>query len=126
MVALLEVPAAAAINRIGWSREKAVVVLSVVLFVLGLPLALSYGPLAGLAWSGTPLLDVVDQTVSNLLLPVSGLVIALVVGWRIERYHALATADLAPNAWGMAWLWSIRLIAPATIMLILAQSLRLF
>lgn len=126
MVALLEVPAAAAINRIGWSREKAVVVLTVVLFVLGLPLALSYGPLAGLAWSGTPLLDVVDQTVSNLLLPVSGLVIALVVGWRIEKHQALATADLAPNAWGMAWLWSIRLIAPVTIMLILAQSLRLF
>jgi neurotransmitter:Na+ symporter, NSS family len=126
MVALLEVPAAAAINRLGWSREKAVVILSAALFVLGLPLALSYGPLAGLAWNGTPLLDAVDQAVSNFLLPASGLVIALVVGWRIKRHHALATADLAPNRLGTAWLWSIRFIAPATVLLILAQSLRVF
>jgi neurotransmitter:Na+ symporter, NSS family len=126
MVALLEVPVAALINRLSWSRERAVITLSTALFILGLPLALSYGPLAGLAVDETPLLEVVDQTVSNFLLPVSGLVIALVIGWRIERRHALAAADLGHGAWGLAWLWSIRLIAPATILLILAQSLRLF
>jgi NSS family neurotransmitter:Na+ symporter len=126
MVALIEVPVAALINRLNWSRERAVITLSGALFILGLPLALSYGPHAGLAMDGVPLLEVVDQTVSNFLLPISGLVIALVIGWRIEWRHALAAADLGDGAWGLAWLWSIRLIAPATILLILAQSLRLF
>lgn len=126
MVALFEVPVAALTSRLGWGRPKAVGVLVAVLFALGLPLALSYGPLAGLGWSGTPLLDAVDQSVSNLLLPVSGLVIAVLVGWRIERQRALSAVDLGPGLLGTAWLWSIRFFAPVTILLILAQSFGLF
>ena len=122
MVALIEVPVAALIKRAGWTRLRAVLVLIPTVFVLGLPSALSYGLLSGVGPLGMPILDFVDQTVSNVFLPLSGLLIAILVGWRIRRPLALAAADLEERHFGTLWLWSLRVLAPVTILLILARS----
>jgi neurotransmitter:Na+ symporter, NSS family len=123
LVALVEVPAAALVNRSGWPRRKAVAFLALGIFVLGLPSALSYGQIPALHFAGMPLLDVVDQSVSNFLLPVSGLVIALVMGWQVERRLAVRSADLSSGIASAMWLWSLRVVAPVTILVILARSL---
>lgn len=122
MVALVEVAVAALINRAGWTRRKAVIVLIPALFVLGLPSALSHGLLSGARPFGLPLLDFVDQTASNLFLPLSGLLIAALVGWHMRRPVALAAADMDLRHWGGLWIWSLRILAPVTILLILARS----
>jgi SNF family Na+-dependent transporter len=51
------------------------------------------------------------------------LLIAILVGWRMGRGEALAEADLSRNAVGHAWLWLMRIVVPAMIILILARSL---
>ena len=100
--------------------------LSAGIFLLGLPSALSYGQVPALNFAGTPLLDMVDQIVSNFLLPGSGLVIALVLGWKVERHLAVRSADLASGVVGTMWLWSLRVVAPVTILLILAKSFKIY
>lgn len=125
MISLLETCVAYAIRRRGATRGRATALLTVMIFVLGLPSALGHGAVPWLTRAGTPILDVIDKSVSNFILPLSGLLIAILVGWRMERGRALADADLSHTAVGMAWLWLMRVVVPAMIALILARSLGL-
>jgi NSS family neurotransmitter:Na+ symporter len=119
MVSLLEVPVAAVVHRIGASRRRAVLVTGVMVFAAGVPLALSFGLLAGYPAPDRALLDAVDQTVSNYLLPLCGLLIVLFVGWRWTPADALAASGLAHQRAGVVWLWLVRIVSPGAIVLIL-------
>jgi NSS family neurotransmitter:Na+ symporter len=90
---------------------------------VGTPAAAGFGPLAGLRWDGRSILDSMDHVVSNIMLPVSGLLTALFVGWRWRE--ALVEAGFGRRVLGPVWLWLVRLVAPALILAILLRSLGL-
>ncbi len=125
MVSLLEVPVAYAVNRLGYPRALAASSLTAVIFLLGVPSALSYGMLSHIHFAGQPLLDGVDHAVSNFLLPAAGLVVALLVGWRLNAAAALKDADLPVTLVGQLWLWLLRVAVPLVIMVILTRSVGL-
>ncbi len=125
MISLLETCVAYAIHRRGAKRVRATLLMTVLILVLGLPSALGHGAVSWLTLTGKPILDLMDQGVSNFVLPLSGLLIAILVGWRMERGRALADADLARDRMGRTWLWLMRIVVPAMIVLILARSLGL-
>lgn len=123
MISLLEAPVAYAVHRRGMSRSRATTIAAVAVFIGGMPSALSYGLKGWLSWRNQPLLDLVDQGISNFVLPVSGLLIALLVGWRMERSRVLADADLAGSPLAGLWLISVRVLAPVMILIVLLRSL---
>jgi len=123
MISLLETCIAYAMHRRGVPRARATMLMTALIFLLGLPSALGHGAVSWLTRAGTPFLDLIDQGVSNFVLPTSGLLIAILVGWRMQRGQALADADLSSNAVGHVWLWLMRVVVPAMIVLILARSL---
>jgi len=123
MMSLLEVPVSVLVHRMGLSRAGAVVIVTLVVFLAGLPSALSYGVLQHWMIGGLPLLDLVDQATSNVLLPLCGMAVATFVGWRIAAPAALAAAGFANGRTGWIWLWLLRIVVPATILLILLRSL---
>ena len=123
MISLLETCVAYAVHRRGAGRIGATVMMTTVIFALGLPSALGHGAVPWLTRAGKPILDLIDQSLSNFVLPVSGLLIAILVGWRMERRRALADADLWGNAVGITWLWLIRVLVPVMIAVILIRSL---
>jgi NSS family neurotransmitter:Na+ symporter len=123
MVSLLETPVAVAEHLFGRPRRTATVALGSGVFVLGLPSALGFGPLAEVTIAGHALLDAVDSGVSDLLLPVSGLAVAIVVGWRLDRSVVIADADFTARTVAEAWIWLLRTLVPATIVVILARAL---
>lgn len=82
-VGLLEVGVAAASNATRLSRASATRALTVGVFVLGLPSALSYSPV-DLALAGRPVLDLVDESVGTYALPVSALLITYSFVWASE------------------------------------------
>lgn len=125
MISLLETCVAYAVRRRDATRVRATALMTVLIFVLGLPSALGHGAASWLTRDGVPILDLIDQGVSNFVLPISGLLIAILIGWRMERGQALADADLARDAVGRSWLWLMRVIVPAMIVLILVRSLGL-
>ena len=69
-VSLLEVPVACLMDRLNWTRSRAVWVSTTVVFVLGLPAATSLGVLG---W--------MDSVFGGLLLILGGLLLALLLGW---------------------------------------------
>lgn len=83
-ISMMEVGVSTVRGATPMDRRGATVVVMATLFLLGLPSALSYTPLR-LAAYGTPILDLLDETVGTLGLPVTALVIAIVFGHVAER-----------------------------------------
>ncbi len=76
-VSMLEVPVATLIDSYGFERKKATLLVSMVIFLVGLPSALSYTPLK-LALFGTPLLDIKDFAFGTIGIISAGLVLTIV------------------------------------------------
>ena len=122
-VALLEVPVAWAIARWRWRRYRAAAAIGAFALALGIPVAPGYGVLAP-AQPGAPvLLDRIDHASSSILLPLSGIAVALLVGWAWHSSAARSAADLAVARAGALWQWSLRVALPLAIGLVMTRGL---
>ncbi len=74
-LSLLEVPVSAVIDRTQWGRPRAVLLVGLSVYILGIPSA----------FSGS-FLNIVDLFVSNVLLLLGGLLLAIYVGWIRPHY----------------------------------------
>lgn len=122
MIALLEVPVAILAQRLRLGRWRATAAAGLVTLVLGLPSAFSYGLLDDVRLLDRPILDAVDAAVSMFVLPVGGLLIALFVGWKLDRAAALREAGLEASSFGAVWLWLLRVLVPLAIAAILLRT----
>ncbi len=122
-VALLEVPVAWVIARWKWHRARAALVVGAFALALGVPVALGYGVLAPEEAGAATLLDRIDHFSSNILLPASGIAVAIMAGWVWRPDMARQAANLGSGAVGMTWLWSLRVVLPLVIGLVMAQGL---
>jgi NSS family neurotransmitter:Na+ symporter len=116
MVSLLEVPVAIAMNRFRIHRRRAVVLIGGVILLAGLPAALSYGVLDRTTLLGAPILDATDRLVSNFLLPIAGLAVAVFFGWVVPRKVGVTLAELKEGPIWQTLLWMLRYPAPALIL----------
>ncbi len=123
MVSLLEVPVSMAMHRLGMRRWPATALFGVIIFIIGVPSAMSFGALSHIRFDGGGILDTIDAAVSNILLPLGGILIALFVGWCLNRAEVLREADLNDDTLGRTWLWLVRIVAPAAVLLILVRKL---
>lgn len=79
-VSMLEVGVAGVMRATDWSRRRASVLMTGIIFLAGLPSALSYSAVE-LSIFGRPVLDVLDGTVGTLGLPIAALAIIAVFAW---------------------------------------------
>ncbi|AUY10577.1 MULTISPECIES: sodium-dependent transporter [Aeromonas] len=104
----------------GWSRRNACRVLTLLIMACGIPVSLSFGPWADYTLFGKTLFDMLDYLTSNLMMPLFGLVLTLLLGWKLG--DSIVPADLSPLMRG-ALLWCWRLVAPLLIAGILVRGL---
>jgi len=124
MVSLLEVVVACAMQRWGWSRRRASLRLGAALFVLGIPASLGFGILQGvMPVGGRGILDTMDFLAVDLLLPLNGLLLAVLLGWLWPRHEALAAADLSASRLGRAWHAGLRYLVPVLVLCVLVIGL---
>jgi NSS family neurotransmitter:Na+ symporter len=122
MVALLEIPVAVLTHRLRQPRWRATAGMGAFVFLIGLPSALSYGLLSHIRIGSYGILDAIDYGVSNFLLPTTGILTALYVGWRLERACVLDEVNFGESRIGAVWLWLVRILVPVIILGILLQS----
>lgn len=104
-VSMMEVGVSTVRGSTRLSRRQATVLVSLFVFVLGMPSLLSYTPFR-FRVLGTPFLDLLDDSVGTLGLPVTALVISITFGYfgrqdemrvpRSERLTTLSTKYLLP------------------------------
>ncbi len=104
----------------GWSRRGACRVLTLLIMASGIPVSLSFGPWSELTLFGKTIFDLLDYLTSNLMMPLFGLVLTLLLGWRLGE--SVLPAGLSPLLRG-SLLWCWRLVAPLLIAGILVRGL---
>jgi neurotransmitter:Na+ symporter, NSS family len=120
-ISLLEAQVAYLIDERGWARKRATTFLAGLAFVVGIPTALSYNSLAGWKLIGELVFfDSVDLLASNYLLPISGLLISLYVGWFWSGAEEKEELLAGGAGWVYpSWHFLIRFVSPVAVAVVL-------
>jgi neurotransmitter:Na+ symporter, NSS family len=125
-ISLLEAQVAYLIDECGWGRRRATALLAALAFLTGIPSALSYNVLAD--W--TPIgelafFDAADLLASNYLLPLSGLLIAIYVGWFWSGEEEKEELIAGGAGWVYPlWHFLIRYVSPTAVAIVLYFKMR--
>ncbi len=131
-ISLLEVPTAYLVDNRGTARKVAVWIVGILVFLLGLPSALSQG---AVSWLSQPIvgdmefLSLMDFLFGNISLAVGALFLSIFVGWVWGATNAseeLATGNPKFKKWAPLWSFLIRFICPASIFIILLNLFKFF
>ena len=131
-ISLLEVVVAYFVDERKWKRHKAVMVFGFVVFLVGIPSALSFNVMKDVHFFGKTWFDNADYLASNILLPGGGLFISIFVGW-IWGFDKVLI-DLKKGSESLftkypmiiqAWRIFLRYLSPVMIMIVFLHSVGL-
>lgn len=134
-VSLLEVPAAYLIDEHGLTRKRAVTFTALLVFLVGIPSALSNGEgffnHGFVRLFGRSYFDLFDYLATNWLLPIGGLGVALVMAYRVgEKARAASFAEgskLGSLRWFyLGWLRLLQIVVPLSIIVVMLHALHVF
>ena len=94
-ISLMETSTACFIDNFKISRKKAVVILTLIIGILSIPSALSFGALENFKIFGKTVFDSLDFLTSTILLPFNTLLICIICGW--------FASDIVKEAFGEGW-----------------------
>ena len=124
-ISLIEPVAAYLVERFGFSRPKAVGLMVSLCWLLGLATVFSFnvwseGTLTH-AWFNRSPFDVLEF-MTNILMPLGGLLIALFAGWALTREEVLK--EMATNdTWFQIWQFLVRFVAPTAVAFVFLRTM---
>lgn len=124
-ISLLEVAVAYGIDQLKLPRKKSVLIMGSLIFLLGIPSAMSVGGhIPQIA--GKDFLDVADFITNNVVMPLGGIFITIFVGWFWTDGAKAEITDNGARVFPLytVWLWVCRIIAPVTIGVIFITGLK--
>jgi len=117
-------------ERFRLSRKMAALFVCVSIFVLGMGTVFSFNlwkewrPLASFErFADFGYFEILDYLTANIMMPVSGLLIAVFTGWLIKPEAIEKQLRIQNPALFRAWFWLLRWVAPISIVLIIYSSL---
>lgn len=116
------------IDRFSWSRLKASISMGLFFYLVGIVALLSNidGYKEALTWGGKNFFDWVDHITASIMLPLGGLVMALFVGFVMERSRVEALLKPQLGATFGLWYFSLRYITPIAMFVVMLSLLGLF
>jgi NSS family neurotransmitter:Na+ symporter len=130
MLSLVEVPIAYWTEEKGLSRKKAAITNALVIGIIGILATLSVDKsslLGDVTFWGKGFFDWFDYISSNILLPVGGLLISLLVGYGIKRedlhYELSNQGTLQVNTLINVFYFIVRYVTPALLVVVFLNSI---
>lgn len=125
-IAYLEVVVSFAVNTFKVSRAKASVIFSILITCVGIPCALSFGVWSDIKIAGKGFFDLADYLVSNVSLPIGGILACIFIGWVWKTDNAVK--EITNNGkvrFKLAPVWSalIKFVLPVLIAAVFVTSL---
>jgi NSS family neurotransmitter:Na+ symporter len=128
-ISILEMMVSSLMDEFNMKRHTSVVLLSLTIFILGIPSALSFGKLSHITLWNLTLFDVMDYLSANILLPLGGLFVALFVGWYLnkkdvmgELFHGFRSKESNIRIANI-WYFLVKYVAPILIILVFLSSI---
>lgn len=129
-ISMLETMTARACEVRSVTRPLAASAIGAVAFVLGLVTVLSFSswenvfPLGGIEmFAGKTPFDLIDYLVSNVLLPLGGMLYTLFAGWWISRETLVDELGVGDGAIFKLWLVLARVVAPLAIAIVFVSNI---
>lgn len=135
MMALMEVTVASLIETKGYSRIKSVIFTSIIIFGFGIFATLSYNYDSILGSVSDPIFgasifDFYDMLSSNIIMPITGLLTALITGYYIARYRLYEEISnkgtLSIGKTFNVYVFILKYITPILLIIIFVSSLGIF
>lgn len=107
-------------------RKKYAWMIGIAIFIFGIPSALSYGVLSDVTVFGKSFFDLADYAVSNVLMPLGSLLIAIFVSWKMEKsllFDELKRGSKLKRGAFQAWYYILRYVAPVLIVIVMLDVL---
>ena len=126
-IALVEVLVANVIENFNISRTRAAIMLTVIIFIIGIPSALSDSGSLFPTWSqifGKNFFDTMDYITGNWMMPISGLFTAIFIGWFINKQEIMIEFSKGTSlVWLVRpWFFLVKFIAPLLVIIIILQE----
>ena len=129
-ISMLETVTARASEVRGLSRPRAATAIGAITFSLGLVTVLSFSRWESVfllddiaAFTGKTPFDLIDYLVSNILMPLGGMLFALFAGWWIARRILVDELDIGDGALFRLWLFLTRFVAPLAVAAVFIYNL---
>lgn len=113
-IALLEVVVSIGIREKTAQRKKASWLLASIIFVIGIPSALSFGILSDITIFERSIFDFVDYVTSAILMPIGAFLTSIFAGYYYSKKISREEM-LAPPVVYNCWLFIVRYVAPLSI-----------
>lgn len=122
-ISLIEPGVAWLIENKGFNRFTANVLLALIAWVLGLGTVLSFNDWSEYTLFGFNFFDGMDLLTSRLMLPLTGLLIAVFVAWVMPRVLSQQELNGEASVAYRLWFWMLRWVCPLGIALVLIYGL---
>ncbi|MFE7061279.1 sodium-dependent transporter [Sutcliffiella sp. NPDC057660] len=123
---ILEIIVAVIVKDNQEKRKKVAWITGIIIFIMGIPSALSFGVLSDITIDGLIIFDAADYLVTNIALPVGALLISIFVGYRIPKdilKDEFFQGSTVKKSVFSIWYYLIRYVVPVGILLVFIQSL---
>ncbi|MFC4025710.1 sodium-dependent transporter [Oceanobacillus longus] len=123
---MLEIITSAFTEKKERSRKKVSLIAGIVIFIAGIPAALSSNLLADFKIFGLTVFDASDFLVSNIMLPAGCLFIALFIGFKMDKTlikQEFSYGHHLPGSTYQIWFQLMRWVVPVTIIIVFLSSL---
>ncbi|SFK76446.1 sodium-dependent transporter [Salinicoccus halodurans] len=126
-ISMIEINVANTIKGNEGKRRNMAYLFGFLVFLAGIPSALSYGVLSDVIIFGRSIFDNVDFLVSNILLPTGALISTIFVGYIIDRRITLGQLNIDENSkmFGLFkfWIFMLKFILPIIILIVFGVSI---
>ncbi|MET4161965.1 NSS family neurotransmitter:Na+ symporter [Marinobacterium sp. MBR-111] len=122
-ISLLEPATAWVVERFGFKRLHAAALLGFIIWLMGIASLLSFNHWADIKIFSMGIFDFLDFITANIMLPLSGLLIAVYVGWVLTQRMTRDELALGSSGAYSAWQFTIRFIAPVAVAVIFVVNL---
>jgi NSS family neurotransmitter:Na+ symporter len=123
---MLEIIVSAFIENVKHSRKKISWISGIVVFAAGIPAALSYSLLGDFQIFGKNVFDATDFLVSNILLPLGSLLIALFISYKMSKQlvkDEFTISNTLSPAMYTTWSFLMKWVVPITIIVVFMSTL---
>lgn len=120
-IAMLEIVVSTGIQKRNDRRKKAAWVFGLLIFIVGVPSALSFGVLSDVEMPGGSFFDFADMLTSRIGMPIGALLISIFAGFVLTTADTNDELRMHPFL-NRAWKFIVRFIAPLAIIIIFIAS----
>ena len=120
-IAMLEIVVSTGIQNRNDRRKKAAWVFGLLIFIVGIPSALSFGVLSDVEMPGGSFFDFADMLTSRIGMPIGALLISIFAGFVLTTADTNDELRMHPFL-NRAWKFIVRFIAPLAIIIIFIAS----